>query len=107
MAGAYFGGRCYSSQSEASDAYFGGLPLAISNGASFRFEKQGITWVVQRYTLESNGAWTYSGQSLAPVTLFPSCDPAEPFLDGVAIGWGIAAAMVMAAIYKNMRRAAA
>lgn len=61
--GGYWGGRCFASQPEAADAYFGAQPLVISNGSAYRFEKQGITWVLQTYKLEANGAMTYAGQA--------------------------------------------
>lgn len=104
--GGFWNGVCHSSQSAALDAYYSQQPLVISNGAAFRFEKQGITWIMQRYSLESNGSMLYSGQSVAPTTIFPTCDPAEPFLDGMTIGWGIGAAMVFAACVAWLKKAA-
>lgn len=101
------GSVCYSSVTVAADAYFGAIPTAVSiNGA--------ITTVVQHVfyipaALPGAGYWTiksisYNATGIPSTNFwrsvtapaFPGCDVSQPYLDGIEIGWGVAAAMFSA-----------
>jgi len=109
LTGALSGGRCYSSQGEANDAFYGLTPPSVSAGStSFftQFAKVGGVWKVQRYNVAPDGTISSLSETTAPVMTFPACDPTEQFFDGVTIGWGIAAAIIVAFTFKLMQRAA-
>jgi hypothetical protein len=71
------------------------------------FIKVGSLWKIQRYSINSSGTITTLTASNAPVITFPSCDPTVNFMDGITVGWGIAAAIVVAFAFRIMQRAAA
>ncbi len=112
------GSRCYSAQSEAHDAYFGSMGGVVSFTASNQYETTFVPaasvgrsapsgW--SRQTVEYTAAGVPTGVvnyvDLASVG-FPSCTPAEPFTDGVAVGWGFGAALIMVAALKMMSKGA-
>lgn len=106
--GAEFRGQCYISIAEAADAYFTGLPVQVVSGATSyatEFSKLGAVWQSKGYSISSTGVWTTRYTSTAVIPNFPVCDTAESFNDGLLLGWGIAAAMVMAWAVSHMRRA--
>lgn len=116
MAGFLYAGTCFSSSSEAVDAYFGAIPPSISidyaTGLTHLVHYVGSagTWAIERLQFDNAGAVSlvYSTSVSAPV--FQSCEtpntPIEAYLDGVSLGWGVAAACVLAwgvmAIRKGM-----
>jgi hypothetical protein len=106
--GAEFQGRCYISIADAADAYFTGQPVQIVSGATSyatEFSKLGAVWHSKGYSISSTGVWTTRYKSIAVVPIFPVCDTAESFNDGLLLGWGIATAMVLAWAVSHMRRA--
>jgi hypothetical protein len=110
LTGATFGDTCYESQAVARDAYYSSVASAVVPGATgyvIQFEKTvGGVWQQKSYSIASNGAWTLRSTTNAPVITFPTCDPSEPFFDGMAIGWGVVLAMVSVAAVMMMRRGA-
>lgn len=107
--GAILGGKCYPSQSDALDTYYSGIAPAQTAGSTSYFNqflKDSGVWKINQYSLASNGTWTLRSTTNAPVPVFPSCDPAQDFTDGVALGWLIATAMVAAAAVILLKRGA-
>lgn len=98
-AGYQFQGRCYESLSDANDAFFGSAAPAIAAGSTTyltRYDKVSGVWkaVTEKYSASG------SPQAVATATLnqaqFASCDSATGILDGVAVGWLVAAVLVVA-----------
>lgn len=109
MTGAISGNRCFVSQDEANDAFYSASLPSIQSGATTYLTetvKVSGVWKIQRFSIAPDGVVTSLAESNAPVMTFPACDPTETFFDGMAIGWDIAAAMVVAASLKLMQRAA-
>lgn len=105
--GAIYGSFCYSSQSQAADAYFSLQPIASLVGTTtylVEYTKVGSVWKQTSYTVSSSGVQSVRYQTDAAVPVFGTCDPAEPFNDGLLLGWGIATAMVCAWAISHMRR---
>lgn len=104
--GAYWNGLCYSSQDVAKDAYFGSASVAHSPTAVTQYVKTAGVWELKVWAYESSSWVLKSSASVGTGFDFPACDPTEGFFDGIAIGWGIAAAMIAVAALKLMQRAA-
>ncbi|MFY9327489.1 MAG: hypothetical protein WAO76_05640 [Georgfuchsia sp.] len=108
--GAFLDGRCYASPDEAVDAYYSGSAPALTSGSTSyltEFFKESGVWRAKSWSIASNGNATLRYNVVAPIPTFQACDPAEAFLDGVSVGWGIAAAIVIAACILQMKRGAA
>lgn len=109
MTGAIYGEHCYPSSSEAVDAYYSNLAPAQTPGATsyvLEYVKTGAVWNLESYSVSSTGVWTTRSTTAAPVPTFPACDPAANFLDGVTIGWGVAAAMIMVSALMFIKKGA-
>lgn len=109
LTGALVRDQCLPSQAEALDAFYSATVPAYTAGTTSymgEFVKVAGVWKIQRYSISSTGTVTTLTASNAPVITFPACDPTINFMDGVAIGWGIAAAIVVAFTFKLMQRAA-
>lgn len=97
--GSRIGDRCYSSNSDAADAFFSGKDPSYTAGATSYlswFEKAGSTWQIKRQSIDSGGVVTTLTVSNATVPTFASCDVFDNFSDGMLVGWGVAAAMLAA-----------
>lgn len=106
--GALVGVQCYPSQAAALDAYFSTLaPVQTPGSVTYvnEFVRVSGVWMFRQSSVDGTGAWTVRSLTTAPVVTFPACDPTESFFDGAAIGWGIAAAMVVAFSFKMMEKA--
>lgn len=100
--GAAFNRICYASNEDAADAFFLSAVPAVTSGPTAYvswFHKSGSQWLFS--TQAFPGSLT---SSAAVVPVFPSCDPAEAFLDGHLVGWGVATAIIAAWLIKNLRR---
>lgn len=110
LTGAIYGQKCYPSNAEALDAYYSQIAPAQTAGTTtyiLEYVKSvGGVWQQKSYSVSSTGVWTTRSTTNAPVITFPVCDPSQSFMDGITIGWGIAAAMVMASAIVFMKRAA-
>lgn len=107
--GALYQSKCYSSQSDAVDAFYGaGAPALTASPSSTvaYFINENGAWVLKNFFVSETGVLSLRYSSLAPIPTFPECSPYEHFADGIYVGWGIAAAMISAAAYKHMRVAA-
>jgi hypothetical protein len=107
LTGAVYGDRCFSTPAEAVDAYYSVAAPALTSGStSFltQWVKDSGVWWAKSWSLDSSGVATLRYNIPAPVPTFQACDPAQTFLDGVEVGWGIAAAVIMAACVMLMRR---
>ncbi|MDD2744265.1 MAG: hypothetical protein PHV02_18560 [Rhodocyclaceae bacterium] len=107
LTGAIYGAKCYPSQFDAVDAFYSHSAPAQTPGLTSyvnEFVKSGASWYQIQYSVSDTGTWTTRSMTLAPVPTFPACDPSEKFLDGVAIGWGIAAAMIVVSALMLARR---
>lgn len=108
MTGAVLDNKCFSSQAEALDVFYTRAAPAQTPGSTSyvnEFVKSGTVWQMKQYSVSSTGVWTTLSTTAAPVITFPSCDPSASFMDGLTIGWGVAAAMVAAASLALMKRA--
>lgn len=106
-AGFEFQGRCHASAADAVDAYYtAAVPQIVSGTVSYAttFTKVGAVWKAQGYSIDAAGLWTLRYETLAPEPAFPDCDTAESFQDGMTVGWGIAAAMLVAWSFNYFRR---
>lgn len=94
------GNTCYPSLTEAADAYFSAIPVAtsVTGLTSYQFEyfKNAAVWYMQKLTIANNGNITVNFVLPALPPTFPDCDLTAPYLDGIAIGWGVAGAMFAA-----------
>lgn len=107
--GALLNEKCYASAAAAADAYFTGAPIQIVSGSTSyvtKFDLVNGVWKFSGYSVNSAGVWTLRFQTNAPVPSFPTCDEAQNYKDGIAIGWGIAAAMILAAALMSLRQGA-
>lgn len=100
-AGHIVAGQCVD-VAASSDAYFSTLqPVASATNPAY--------FTVASKNLNDWYLLTYSGPDLVSSTLlaspiFASCDTTEQFMDGLAVGWGIVAAMVAAWAIHVLRR---
>lgn len=103
--GAFVGNVCYSTSAQALDAYYSAKAPDYTAGEvsylAYPF-KDGATWKIQRVSIAADGTETMLAAITAPDPGFPSCDPAESFIDGMTIGWMIAAAMIMAYAIRHL-----
>ena len=109
LTGAAFEGRCFTTPGEAVDGYYSGAAPALTSGTTSyltEWVKESGVWRAKSWSVNGSGVATLRYNVAAPVPTFQACDPAQNFLDGATVGWGIAAAMVMAASIKLMQRAA-
>ncbi len=107
MDGALLGRMCYASQQAAADAYFSGAaPSQTPGGTSYlsTFVKDAGVWKLRRFQVSSTGDVATLSDAVVPTMVFPVCDPLENFKDGMTIGWGVVAAMVLAWGVAVMRR---
>lgn len=91
--------RCYSSNSDAADAFFSAKDPSYTAGATSYlswFEKVGATWQIKRQSISSTGVITNLTASNATVPTFSACNVMDNFSDGMLLGWGVAAAMIAA-----------
>jgi hypothetical protein len=107
--GAFYGEHCYASQSEAVDAHYSQSAPAQTPGATSylqEFVNVSGAWVIRQFEITSAGAMSLRYETMAPIPVFPACDSAEKFLDGVTVGWGIASAMICVSALMLMKRGA-
>jgi len=92
-----YNGVCYASVSDANDAYYSSVPPAVTAGNTTYFSQftlyQGV-WKLWTNTCVS-GTCTTQGYAFTGHG-FPACDPSESFNDGMAMGWDVAGAMILA-----------
>jgi hypothetical protein len=97
--GALHGATCYQDNTAAADAYFSAAAPALTSGSTSYlsyFENSGGTWLLIRKSIAENGNISNLSNVAAPIPSFPECNPAEQYLDGITLGWGIAAATIAA-----------
>lgn len=99
-AGFYFKGICYASSEEASAAYWSAQPVAVTSGTTSYLTEyvwSAATNVAQikGYSISSAGGQTLRYTITAPPVTFSGCDTSEGYLDGMALGWGVATAMIL------------
>jgi len=105
--GAAFQGRCYAYAGQAADAYFSAQSVGVVSGATSyatEFSKVSGVWKTNAYSIDGSGVWSARYSTDAQVPIFPVCDTAESFNDGMLLGWGIAGAMVCTWAIAHMRR---
>jgi hypothetical protein len=98
---------CYASLAEATAAHWSANPVFITPGTTSYISDtvwSGTAWVIKKYTLSSAGALTLNSTTTAPTLAFPTCETGQEFLDGMTVGWGVAAAVIGAWVIKNLRR---
>lgn len=102
-------GVCYASQSDAADAYFSAVPVALTAGpVTYRsyYEKVSGAWRLKTVALDSASVTTDVSNAVVVVPGFPSCDPTANYFDGLAVGWSVVALMVAAWGAAKVRRQA-
>jgi len=90
---------CYSWQADAVDSFYLSAPITITSGsASYatKFEKVAGVWKSQGYSIGTTGTWSLRFTTNAPVPVFPTCNEYEGIQDGIAVGWLVASAMIIA-----------
>lgn len=101
---------CYESVFEAANAYVLSLPV------STRVVNEGL----ESYRYSINEVFEYGEVQLALikelngdfvsgalVTYYPpECDPSEPVIDGLLLGWAIGACLISAFVFRMFKRAA-
>jgi len=110
--------RCLIDVQSAHDYHYGSMPHAYSHDDVSTYEVAYVQsstvgrssdsgWSRQT-TAYPLGGGSVTGTSYIDLDAlaFPSCDPAESFLDGVAVAWGFGAALVMVACLKLMSKGA-
>lgn len=102
---------CHSTLADATAAKWSSLQAGATAGTTsylINSDWSGTAWVLKKYTISSSGVITLNSTTAAPVPAFPACDTFTNFEDGMALGWGVAAAMVAAYAIKFIadRRAA-
>lgn len=99
MKGALVGGRCFASQESAADVFYSSAAPSQTPGAITylsEFVKVSGSWRLRRYQVDANGKVAVLSDATLLAKSFPPCDPAESFKDGMAVGWGVVAAMLLA-----------
>lgn len=108
LTGSQFNGTCYPDQGSAFTAYLAssGAVAQTPGTTSYlnRFEYVSGVWRLRQYSIASNGVITQRSDTAYPLPLFPACDPAGAYQDGLVIGWGIAAAIICATALMLVRR---
>lgn len=98
--GSLYSGRCYTSQPEAVDAYYSAaIPNVTAGATSYHvyFIKVAGNWLSVTSSKTEAGNWIAGTPVNASAPTFAACDSnTEQFLDGMAVGWAIAGAMVLA-----------
>lgn len=87
-------GICYESAQDAINAMYSSVSPSVAPGSP--------AYLYQTYQWQGDNEWFVRKQNLStgavvdywvnPASL-PVCDPSQPLLDGVAVGWGIVLAM--------------
>lgn len=103
-----FADRCYSSIVDATSAKWSAAKQTDATPGTTSYltniEWSGTAWVLNRYTLSSTGTLTLNTTTALPAQSFETCDTSAQFLDGLTVGWGVAAAMIVAAVIMAARR---
>lgn len=108
LTGAFVGEKCFNSQAEGLDYFYSNAAPAYTAGATSyasQYVKTAGVWKINRQSISSTGVITNLTASNAPVLTFPSCDPSGQYMDGIAVGWGIAAAVIAAVAFKAIHKA--
>lgn len=106
------GSACFEDFGAATDAFYSAVPpsssLPVTGGyIEILTLKTGLgdsAWQRVSNTCLYNNCTQTSVVDLG-VPLFPDCDPAEAFQDGMTVGWGVVAACAVAFAAVAMRRA--
>lgn len=111
------GTSCYEGSVEANQAFFSAFAPSLvptSTHANVvevvpasmlgRSSPSGFTRSVTRVSVETGLTESVLYEDL-PQPVFPACNASEAFVDGLTVGWAIAAAMVAVAALKLMQRA--
>lgn len=99
LSGYFINGQCFPDASSALNSYSSNYPMQ-QNGVEYAVTSQAISGVYLTATMNSqplNQASVTSVYMWAPMT---QCDPAistTPYFDGMQMGWGVVAAMAVAA----------
>lgn len=100
--GLYLGGQCVS-----EDAHFASIPTFAYVNTIYRVEKIGGVWKFANYTRNaSTNVMDLTYTATIPTANLVTCSEAQPYLDGVAVGWGVGLVMVIAWAWVRMMRAA-
>lgn len=111
------GTSCFIDLPSAHDAWFSTLPPSSFSQGSYLYESiylpdsvvgrsspSGWSRQTTEYPLSGGSSTSVTFYDL-PSPAFPSCDPAQNFIDGLTVGWGVASALVAVAAIKMMQRA--
>jgi len=108
LTGSLYNGTCYPDANSAFTAYLAsGDVIAQTPGTTSylnRFEYVSGVWRLKQFSVSSTGVITQRSDTAYPLPLFPACDPAASYQDGIVIGWGIASAIILATSMMLVRR---
>jgi len=102
------GSVCYSSIPLANNAYFSNVSRSVFTDSTQTIFIDHVfsagVWYVRKTTIDNlgNSLINYQVQAVAPT--LAACDASAPYFDGMAIGWGIVAAMAVAASLPLLKR---
>lgn len=109
-------GFCYANESQAQDAFFGGLPPKyISNNGNngnmfiYKYIPDGGVWKLQKTTLnKSQGTLSLNYTISVPQPSFNVCtltnDPYTNFMDGNYLGWAVSLVMIATFVIRRVYR---
>lgn len=106
-AGFLHNGYCFTTLAEATAKHWAENPAFITAGSTSYMADvvfNGTVWQLKKYTLSSTGVLTNNSTTTLPALTFPACNTEQMFMDGMTVGWGIAAAIIAAWVIKNLRR---
>lgn len=98
---------CLVSLESATDAYFSGIPPSLASGSTVYFsmlQKDTAAWNLLNYQISPTGVYSLLNTTAMTAPVFPVCDPTERFFDGMQLGWGVAAAMIVVYVIRRVFR---
>lgn len=102
--GFLFNTRCHVSLTDATAAYWSGIPGATQPGSPSYVTQvvfDGSQWLLKTFSVSTGGASLLSSV-VAPQPSFPACDPMESFKDGMELGTGVGLAILFAFIIRAL-----
>lgn len=97
----FYNNICYSTVVAAQDAYFSHMPVSLVAGVTQSYQLEYLPngiggWTLRKLDIDNAGNATMIYNVAVTPPLFPECDNAQFFTDGMQMGWGVVGAMVAA-----------
>ena len=98
-----FQNQCFTTQTEARDAYFQSVnPIILSNGNTVFYQLDPVSQLWKRLEVSPANKITFS---TPPVPYFAPCDETAGFHDGVLLALAVTGAVVLAVTFGIISRA--